>query len=519
MSESSHLENEFHRAPMTEVDATVVVYGNGNTTADIITDKQPDTVTEKPMVTGGEEEDEAHETNAFQRLIKRAQLNIATCNSVPTALNNENAASLWAKNTTSGVPFLPEFGIVNALEDWLSLSEDEKKVARVSNSSSTSVHRHDDGLEEEEDGMCHLPPRTSCDVSMITAVLMSHTTDRLQTLIGGLKNIAKWSAVGEIILVWNSDRSNLETDVKGKRLLGWHNDSSHPLRIFFSLENGLPNCLLNRYHPMIKPKYEALMYFDDDGPFFPERVMVDVGFELWRRNSDVQVGSFPRNMRFVSPRMKEAQQEATKLSIRMVTDETNGDKEGPQQPQFTPICRDAVGDKLEYNYFEFPQWVAHFILPSGSFLHRNFLCFMFHPALEELRQYVLEHPTKPDDITMSTLVSHLAGKAPRVFTRRVHEPPKQEQNRRKLLWSDNKEIWANIREEAANSVSGYFGAVNPGSVGWCAGTKFQQQKQKRGQTEFFCAPEFPALDLVPWVNEGGLGHDQCDPPIAGGKKV
>eukprot|EP00957_Ditylum_brightwellii_P197407 15040327-Ditylum_brightwellii.AAC.1 len=95
--------------------------------------------------------------------------------------------------------------------------KDEKKVARVSNSSSTSVHRHDDGLEEEEDGMCHLPPPTSCDVSMITAVLMSHTTDRLQTLIGGLQNIAKWSAVGEIILVWNSDRSILETDVKGKR--------------------------------------------------------------------------------------------------------------------------------------------------------------------------------------------------------------------------------------------------------------------------------------------------------------
>ena len=38
---------------------------------------------------------------------------------------------------------------------------------------------------------------------------------------------------------------------------------------------------------------EAVMYFDDDGPFWSKEAMVDVGLSLWKRNSNVQVGGFP----------------------------------------------------------------------------------------------------------------------------------------------------------------------------------------------------------------------------------
>ena len=60
------------------------------------------------------------------------------------------------------------------------------------------------------------------------------------------------------------------------------------------------------------------------------------------------------------------------------------------------------------------------VLPSGSMLHSNYLCFLWHPALEEIRNFVLQHPVHPDDVTVSTVVSHLAGKAPRVYSRRLN---------------------------------------------------------------------------------------------------
>ena len=100
-----------------------------------------------------------------------------------------------------------------------------------------------------------------------------------------------------MIIVWNSPRDalNQAKDDKEKsyarKLLDWDADPSHPLRIFFSLENGLANNLLNRYHPSIKPKNEVVMLFDDDGPFWSRESMIDTGFELWKRNSDVQVGA------------------------------------------------------------------------------------------------------------------------------------------------------------------------------------------------------------------------------------
>ena len=45
------------------------------------------------------------------------------------------------------------------------------------------------------------------------------------------------------------------------------------------------------------------------------------------------------------------------------------------------------------------------LLPSGTFLHRNFLCFIWHPAFEELRQWVVAHKTMPDDMTVSVCVN------------------------------------------------------------------------------------------------------------------
>mmetsp|Transcript_14540 Transcript_14540/g.31039 ORF Transcript_14540/g.31039 Transcript_14540/m.31039 type:complete len:137 (+) Transcript_14540:3-413(+) len=70
-----------------------------------------------------------------------------------------------------------------------------------------------------------------------------------------------------------------------------------------------------------------------------------------------------------------------------------------------------------------------------------------------------------------------------------------------------------MREEAINSILGYFGSIHPGTVGWCAGTPYMKNNN-RG-VPFVCHPEKPTLDLLPWLAEGGIGSTQCpfDPDI------
>jgi len=502
------------------------------------------------------------EVHAFKAVISRAVANLELCNSLPK-INGPPAKEVQQITDT---PMLSEFGIMNALSEWVGEVEGEKNTGTAGGAQQQGI---DGGTGYP---VCHLPPESSCQTKSYSAILMSHATDRLTKLKGGIVDLCKRVATEEVILVWNSPRSLLESDSGGigQELLRWDEDPTHKLRIFFALENGLENNLLNRYHPSINPKSEAVMYFDDDGPFFDENAMSKVGFELWRRNSDVQNAAFPRNLRVLSGRMKDMQNQGVDMYLKHVL---GGRKEGNtgnaeegdvDDIPFTPTCRERTGDIIEYNYFIFPQFGANMALPSGSIIHRNYLCFIWHPAFEELRKYIREHPTHPDDQTVSAIISQLSGKPPRAFPRTVkkgqakdnksnlrgggdgtssikatnsterrrllaleeeyiddhhffaredeqHQKLSQQrlhvdQSHRRLLWKQ--ENWGLMREEAANSLIGYFGSLNAGSVGWCAGTQYQK-KRPRSPGGFSCEPEFPTLDMIPWIKPGGVGYDIC----------
>lgn len=459
-----------------------------------------------------------HERVVFESIIQRVQWTKQQCDDIPANQRNTVQKKLEA---ATDLPLLLEGGVAPALQTWLQNSSSDAAATATSREYPT----------------CYLPPSKSCNVTTYTLIIMSHTTERLQTFMDPMSSMVdSWPGMTEVIIVWNSPRDTLTNVVNEKekeyanKLLSWDTDTTHPVRIFFSLEHGLTNNLLNRYHPKVKPKNEAVMYFDDDGPFWSKEAMIDGGLELWKRNSNVQVGGFPRNVRFLSSRMKELEKVGLQQSIDLIVkDQTNvGVDDGTGPPQFTPLCRNVTGDIVEYNYFVFPDYAAHVLLPSGTFLHRNFLCFIWHPAFEELREYVLTHKTHPDDMTVSTLVSHLAGKAPRTFPREVevkksrrllsetvsvdndttaeeYEQHQPDRSHRRLLWKQKN--WGIMREEAINSILGYFGSIHPGTVGWCAGTNYQQVN-RRG-VPFVCRPEKPTLDLVPWLQDGGVGRNQC----------
>ena len=499
-------------------------------------------------------DDPRHEIPVLQSVLDRAKSSAGSCESLPAPEGAEKRLPPVVLNA-SDVGMLPEFGAIESLSSWLLGSEarERSSIRREKGEAGGSEGEEEEKWEGEGGRypICRLPPPTSCHVTNYTIVLMSHTTDRLKDLVNHLRELLTRPSASEVVLVWNALKSELEGHDTGRYLLTWHSDPSHPFRFFFALdEGGLNNDLLNRYHPKIRPKEEAIMYFDDDGPFFSERAMEGAGFELWRRNSDAQIGCFPRNIRMRGDRMKGAQYEATERSIKAARGEmaVRGYNDliaagGAAAPlgaaRFTPTCRDRTRDHLEYNFHDFPQYSGHMLLPSGTLLHRNYLCFIWHPAFEELRDYVRRHPTHCDDQTVSTLVSQLSGRAPTVFPRRVNENKedpdlavmmtagierdakkekefaatnKAGRSHRRLLWQQNN--WGPMREEAINSVNGYFGSVNPGSVGWCAygnntatgGGKFEKMNRKK---EYLCDPEFPELRMIPWANKGGVGYDVC----------
>ncbi|GFH46848.1 hypothetical protein CTEN210_03322 [Chaetoceros tenuissimus] len=482
-----------------------------------------------------------NEENVFKQVMKRSEHFQSHCKALP----EHHLGEAKPKDFDTGVDPLPEHGVHEAMQNWL--DGDAKNRGEVNYP------------------ICSLPPVKECDVDQFTLILMSHTVeedDRLKKLRSGISNLSVWSNTGEIILVWNNDRSVLEDCQKEhcQRIVQWDKDPSHKLRIFYALENGMTNNLLNRYHPSLEPKHEAIVYFDDDGPFHSELAM-EVGFELWKYNSDVQIASMARNIRYPSTRMDDLQNKASDVASELYhkddwrththpydtkTIENNlkfegrGKIEDTGYPQFTPICHEETGDVVEYNYYVWPNFKAHMNIPSGSILHRNYLCFMWHPAFEELREYILRHPTHPDDMTMSTLVSHLSGKPLRTFPRKIKDEGKiwkkkepghrrlgevvsssseeeisdsspstsSEEPRRRLLWQHKD--WGNMREEAINSIVGYFGSVNPGSVGWCVGTEYQQEATGKGNMRFECKKEkFPDISEIPWMNAGGLGYDEC----------
>ncbi len=424
---------------------------------------------------------------------------------------------------------LPPFGIIDAIADY-------KKG------------NHNDDVKWQ----CRMPPETECQESQLTVIFMAYNPDRLGITLNQIKKLTNREAfrglVKECVVVWNGPRSVDESN-EGKQLLDFAKDPANSLRIVYPLKMGFPNDLMNRYHPdVVKVTTKAILYYDDDGPFYSYKA-IESGFELWKRNSRAQIGAMSRKIDY-SPRQQEERQRL--------------DPE-PNDKHFISHC-DNLQDKVEYNFRFFANYDANMVLPSGSMLHSNYLCFLWHPALEEIRQFVLAHPVHPDDITVSTVVSHLAARAPKVYSRRlnpddgtvkrrggrrleetdpeVKAAEKEEENEEEerlmtgesekqvvqlensgigggpahekggiggICWdcgsgmSEKKQIWADLRSQAINSLIKYFGSINSGSIGWCEGTEFYDPGKEDGH----CKPTMARIGWLPWMKEDGSPKEKC----------
>lgn len=424
----------------------------------------------------------------LQHVLTRAKRMEHHCSSLPPAeLGGGDNGEF--NNSTELMADLPPFGIISALESY-----QPRTASEVSNWN------------------CKLPPRTECGETQMTAVFLGYRPDRLQKFSNQVRRMLNpeiWSGlIKEVILVWNGNLSLNDTP-KGRTILGWAKDPKTPFRVVYPLQEGFSNDLMNRYHPRWGVTTKAILFYDDDGPFYSVPAVMSA-FEYWKRNANSQIGAMARLLA-LGPRAQ-----AEKQELRQATAPGDGDL-------WVSNCR-AHGDDVKYHFQHFAQTQANMALPSGSILHRDFLCFLWHPALEPIRKFVRAHPVHPDDVTVSTIVSHVSGRPPQVYSRRLNHPdtpPSNEtkiqkendtiemdggreetveeldqQRRRRLLWDDgNTRVWASKREAAVNSLLGYFGSINGGSDGWCFGTPYHIKQQD------YCLPEQARFGMLPWMAE------------------
>ena len=484
-----------------------------------------------------------NERAVFETVLQRAKRSQSKCNIINKKDRRE--LNLSAFNASS-FPLLPEGGVVSTIEKWL-LSSEKASSNRTVFTTQQSPLKH---------AACILPPSKSCHVKTYTVIFMARSSERFHKVLHAslFAKTSSWKGLTEIIFVWNSPRHVLEeiaanrtvdsttaASYFGDQLLDQDADASYfavqllerdadpndPLRIFYSIENGLTNNLMNRYHPLLAPKNEAIIYFDDDGPFttLTYSYLIKVGLQLWKRNSNSQVGARPRHLSFSSEPIRRAIDKQRSRELNSAID-------GPDN-NFVPLCRNNAGDNIAtYNRHGFPSFDSHILLPTGSIIHRNFMCFIWHPAFEEIRQYVLDHVTHPDDIFVSILIAQLSGRGPKTFPMKKFRGKKTgnqtvplaslpatnnannytpNENHRRLMWEAPN--WFNDREDAVNSILGYFGSLHPGSVGWCAWTPYMMQNELypvNSSIAYLCEPAVePPLSTIPWINDGGIGYSQC----------
>ena len=471
--------------------------------------------------------------SAFEAVLERARSMQQKCTKL-SSRGLDLSTSTWVRNETFAS--LPSLGIIEALETWKETPDHPEADEMLI-----------DVEDTPDNWQCQLPPETECDETMLTVIFMAYNPDRLRDLLQQVKVFlydTQWKTlVAEVVLVWNGDRPVDESKM-GQELLNL--GKTLPFRVVYPLRRGLENDLMNRYHPSVVrvEQTKAILYYDDDGPFYSFEA-VQSGFELWKRHARAQMGAMSRN--FVDSQ----RQKGELVRLRTENPHLARDK------FFISHCTN-VDDHVEYDYHYFANFDAHMALPSGSMLHVNYLCFLWHPVLEPIRKFVRAHPVHPDDVTVSMIVSQLAGQSPRVYSRRLNKPnekdiqlyqkllqksqetprrlddesgndyfteldhgivPLSESQRfRSLMFNidwdayskgdprleELKKFWAELRTQAVNSLVRYFGSITGGSIGWCEGTPFYNEK-KAGK----CDPIMAKQGWLPWMDSDGSPKQTC----------
>ncbi len=357
-------------------------------------------------------------TTSFDKTNNHTVISLNNQSMIIAEEENKNANR---NNHNDSMAYLPPFGIIRALTagDDNALISPSSPIVLLDEDTLPPLRHHRRWHLQQK---CQLPPELECQETHLTAIYMGYKKERLQYLVSNIRQKVcdqDWqSLIQQVILVYND---------MGRRLQNLSQTFPHRFQIVCALQySNMGNHLMNRYHPMLNVSTQGIIYYDDDGPFLSFNATL-AAFELWKRHANTQVGALGRTLD-LSPR-----QEEEKKRQRLQQHQQQQDR------FFISHCPGPVGmgdgtlttpDRIGYNYETFPNFGANMVLPSNTIMHTNYRCFLWHPVLQEMRDFVATHPVYPDDLVVSMVISQLSGRAPRIYSRRFR-PSKSTQQQQK----------------------------------------------------------------------------------------
>lgn len=420
----------------------------------------------------------------FSRLVKESAAMLDLC---PV---NANAARVLSDEASVGNrPRLGRFGFTKALNNHLHMP-----IASIKKQ------------QQQQQQECTTAPRTACHVSKYT-MLVTFSGDNLRTLFLNLLSWVTYPEVSQIlVLLPPSSNATLHEEAKyGDRLLTWHADATHLVKLEFTSSSWVIDVPIHE---------EAVVWMNGNSPNKANYRGLEAGLELWKRHSDSVVASKGWKV--------------TKSQPLALAATNTGDT-----PSWLPFCKHETAESITQSKADIQIADLHYFI-----VHRNYLCFLSHPVLQSLHRFTASALSPSDErLAISMLLTQLSGQPPRLFPSNVKSEGTT--GKRKLLRDNHNYVnkgmagpamlsakasslmtlfstrpllqiqkemdrstWSTaistsvgteetVDETVVTELLGFFGSIPRGSVNWCSVCPEDE--------------EVP-IKLVPWMTETCKAH-------------
>lgn len=193
---------------------------------------------------------------------------------------------------------------------------------------------------------CYLPPTTACYESHYSVVMYSKAKN-LRRLLLNLMTFQSYPSVNDITLIVPSAETLRSDRAYGTRILDWDDRGTIHLLV---VEASSTTSLWASLGQQLKPKTSAILWVDGDVQKDWNGTSFRTNFDIWRQNTRSLVASFSGH------------------------DENNRPETGSSTATALSQQQQCPHNRLH-----------------GTLMHQNWLCFLNHPVMDPLKQYLEPH--------------------------------------------------------------------------------------------------------------------------------
>ena len=440
-------------------------------------------------------QDLLNEQGVFSRIVKESALALDRCltSSVMPQLKVGQVGN--TAGNTSPSRKLGRFGFMTALNNHLSML--------TIPSSQLSSQRQ----------QCTNAPATACHVSKF-AMLVTFDGKNLRALFLNLLSWLTYPQVSQIIvLLPSSSNATIHGDAKyGERLLTWHTDETHLVKLEFMSS-------LWEFNPAVIKDHEAIVWMN--GNTIHDRANyrgLEAGLELWKRHADAVVVSQGWNVVKAQPpirttaTMKDQEPSLSSATSSQKPNLRTNEDNSAGLSSATPVVSSSSQQQQPFCKHD----TALRMIPSKSgstlqiadlhyfIVHRNYLCFLSHSVLTTLHRFT-NSVWDEERIAIAMFLTQLSGQVPRLYPNTIKSEGTP--GKRKLLRESNTGVGVSrstssllslfaprrltmvsnsrlqqtslstsvqagvLNPEVMTELAGFFGSLPNHSISWCKDCK------------------------------------------------